>query len=166
MGIDYDVPILNPFNEKPKWFVWGGEKDNPDSSNNIQAKLYFPTLSSELQPMSELNSGTAEYFVLLSFDRGERVSLFVADLVSKKYYYEEVLWSEWENVSDDEINLDEILLFELGSPAQSIAGSIYDQWQFVNGTYLSAESLDDKTAVYNIANYMPSFDRAIGIKLI
>jgi len=169
LGIDFDIPGVNIQDAVPKWFVWGGEKENPDGDSNLQAKLYFENLSDTLQPKSILDGSVdAEYFVLLSFDKDEKISLFVADLNAKSFRCEEVLWSAWENVDEDneEINLNEILGFELGGLALSIINSIYDQWQFVNGTYLSANDLDDKTAVYNICNYMPSFDRAIGIKLL
>ncbi|NHZ85647.1 MAG: hypothetical protein GWP19_07180 [Planctomycetia bacterium] len=149
--------------DEVSWHIVAGYRGNVD------------LISLEMDLIEEpVTVGEGEYFVCLSFDKDNKASLFVANLTDKSFRYQEKDWDDFD-LYDDELELNQVQWFELGFSEipggsslnyRAIPDSIYDQWQYVNGEYLSAKSLDDKTAVYNIANYMPSFDRAIGIKLL
>jgi len=112
----------------------------------------------------------AEHFICLSIDRDESVSLFLGDLNGKNFVYQKVEWSNWSSEPDDEYFEDVQLfglLYDIHAQITAYGFEIsYSQFQMIINKYYSAENEDDITAVYNIANFMPSYESALGNKII
>ena len=111
-----------------------------------------------------------EVFIGLSINRGESVSLFVGNLETGAFYSQEVEWDSWSDEPDDKF-FEDIDFFSIGWNDYPNGYEPDDlqfyvsQFQMIINKYYSAADLDDKTAMYNIANFMPGYESAIGLKL-
>jgi len=128
-------------------------------------------------PISDTAQG--EVFVCLSIDYENKMSLFVAVLGTKNYYTQELTWDRWEmtvpaDSAPDEEYLTDIGMFSIGNNGHDSgldshgAGFLMytTQLQVLINRYYSGIDHNDKTAMWNVASYMPSFENAIGIKLL
>ncbi|MEE9571775.1 MAG: hypothetical protein V3W20_01850, partial [Candidatus Neomarinimicrobiota bacterium] len=111
-----------------------------------------------------------EVFVCLSIDRDESVSLFLGDLLTGGWSYQKLAWDNWTEEPDDEF-FDDVEYFSMGFEySAGVAPEDFSielsQFQMIINKYYDAENDDDITAIYNIANFMPSFENAIGVKII
>lgn len=107
-----------------------------------------------------------DLFICLSINKGENASLFVGNLTTGSYYHQEVEWDEWTQEPADDFweGLD---YFVINHPYASTDFQFYvSQFQFTINKYYSATSDNDLTAIYNIANFMPGYEAALGNKII
>ncbi len=134
------------------------------------SKLIFDEL-----PISDVASG--DIFLCVSIDKDENASLFIGNLSTGSYYYQEVDWGDWdivapheedgiekfyENINAFSVGYNNLFSFML---PQTLEFRI-SQFQLTINKYYSAESDDDLTAIYNIANFMPGFETPLGQKII
>ncbi|NHZ84288.1 MAG: hypothetical protein GWP19_00215 [Planctomycetia bacterium] len=107
-----------------------------------------------------------EKIVALSFDRKNKASLFVGDLTTGNFYSQEID-TYLDSDADDDYSSD-IEWFSMGYnsyPSGQEPGVFrfyLSQFQLIINKYYSATNDNDITAIHNIANFMPSFEVALG----
>ena len=134
------------------------------------SKLIFDEI-----PISNVGSG--EVFIGVSINKNEKASLVIGNLLTGSYYYQEVDWDEWaidtshkddgiekfyENINAFSIGYNNLHTFMLPLTLEFRIS----QFQLTINKYYSATSDNDLTAMYNIANFMPGFETALGTKII
>ena len=127
-------------------------------------------------PFSEIpTTDEGEVFIALSFDRGENASLFVGNLLTGSFYRQELEWDDdlpyLDGDGDGADYVNDVESFSLGRndyPSGHYPGNFQfyiSQFQLIINKYYSANDDDDITAIYNIANFMPGFEAALGQKI-
>ena len=157
-GIFLSVKI---FAGEYRWALFSSTDVN--SGGNLE-KIIFTTILVET---------AANIFICLSINRDESVSLFVGNLENGNFYLQKVLWENWTDEPDDDL-FEDIGSFSVSNNSHNWPtfpegyGSFsfyHSQFQLIINKYYSAENDNDITAIYNIANFMPSFETALGLKL-
>jgi len=115
---------------------------------------------------------TGNVFVCASMSKDENVSIFVGNLNTGSFSAQTLDWDSW--IHPDE--MEDELFQEIGSISIGFNDYASDnlpldlelricQFQLTINKFYNANNLEDKTAVYNIASFMPSFETQLGLKL-
>jgi len=158
------------------WCLYG-TRDMTGLDGAIDSKYSYLKFDEILMDEDRMASG--EVFICLSIDKDESASLFVGSLDTGSFYRQKVLWDAWDidGLADDDedegagwyfkdIDTFSIGFSELYATRPNEFSFKISQFQLMINKYYSAESDNDLTAIYNIANFMPSFETAVGKKII
>ncbi len=138
------------------------------------AEIKYSKLIFDEIPISNVESG--EVSIGVSINKNEKASLFIGNLLTGGYTYQEVDWDDWEitesheedgiekfyeNINAFSIGYNNLFAFMLPLTLEFRIS----QFQLTINKYYSAAADDDLTAMYNIANFMPGFETALGQKI-